>query len=83
MQQQAAYQAVRKPLLVMQDRANGWSGRGHDGSNSKELAAVQAAIEELLSKNELNGPVYEDLLRLKGLHARLLHRRAPRSGFFG
>jgi MoxR-like ATPase len=83
MQQQAAYQAIRKPLLVLQERVNERSGPEPDGAGNKELTAVEAAIEDLLARNELNGPVYEDLLRLKGLHARLLHRRERRSGFLG
>jgi MoxR-like ATPase len=79
LQQQAAYHSVRKPLLVLQQRAESAS----DGLAKKDLAAVQTAIEDLLSHNELNGPVYEDLLRLKGIYARLLQESKPRSGFFG
>jgi MoxR-like ATPase len=75
MQQQAAYQATRKPLVVLQQRA--------DGESRHELAAVQKAIEDLLSKNELNGPVYEDLLRLKSIYSRALSQSKPRSGYFG
>ena len=50
---------------------------------AKTLAAVQKAIEDLLGKNELNGPVYEDLLRLKSMYARCLGQSRPRSGHFG
>jgi MoxR-like ATPase len=79
LQQQAAYQAVRQPLLVLQER----TAARTDGSARKDLAVVQKAIEDLLAKNELNGPVYEDLLRLKGIHAQLLRRSQPASGYFG
>jgi MoxR-like ATPase len=75
MQQQAAYQATRKPLVVLQQRA--------ESQSRPDLAAVQKAIEDLLGKNELNGPVYEDLLRLKSIYSRALSQSKPRSGFFG
>jgi MoxR-like ATPase len=83
MQQQAAYDAVRQPLLLLEHTADERRGHASNGQTKKDLAAVQTAIEDLLSKNELNGPVYEDLLRLKGIYARLLHQSKPRSGFFG
>jgi MoxR-like ATPase len=83
MQQQAAYQAVRKPLLVLQQQADERKDQIPDGQSRKDLAAVVKAIEDLLGKNELTGPVYEDLLRLKSIHARCLSRSQTRSGFFG
>ena len=83
LQQQAAYHEVRKPLLLLQQQADERLGQPSNHQSKKELAAVRMAIEDLLSKNELNGPVYEDLLRLKGIYARLLHQSKPQSGFFG
>jgi MoxR-like ATPase len=83
MQQQAAYQRVRKPLLVLQQQTNALKGESTEGQSQKAIAAVQAAIEDLLGKNELNGPVYEDLLRLKSIYVRALSQARPQSGFFG
>jgi hypothetical protein len=40
-------------------------------------------MEDLLKRNELNGPVYEDLVRLKELHNRYLHGARSRPGVFG
>jgi MoxR-like ATPase len=79
LQQQAAYQEVRTPLLVLQQRADAL----RDGQPKKTLAEVRKAIEDLLANNELNGPVYEDLLRLKSTYVRLLGRTQPQSGHFG
>jgi MoxR-like ATPase len=82
-QQQAAYQSVRKPLLVLQQQASEPNGNVPEGQAKKLLLAVQQALEDLLGKNELNGPVYEDLLRLKNIHARLMSQSKTRTGFFG
>jgi hypothetical protein len=83
MQQQAAYQSVRKPLLVLQQQTNALKGESTESQSQKAIAAVQRAIEDLLGKNELNGPVYEDLLRLKSIYVRALSQARPQSGFFG
>ncbi len=83
MQQQAAYHGVRTPMLLLQQQTDERTGQASNGQSKQDLAAVQMAIEDLLSKNELNGPVYEDLLRLKGIYARLLHQSKPHSGFIG
>ncbi len=83
MQQQAAYRSVRTPLLLLHQQADERMTQSSNGQTQKDLAAVRMAMEDLLSKNELNGPVYEDLLRLKGLHARLLHQSQSRCGPLG
>jgi hypothetical protein len=83
LQQQAAYQSVRQPLLVLQQMAERSDERLSDNELKKRLAAVQKSMEDLLSKNELNGPVYEDLLRLKSIYSRYQNRTKPRSGFLG
>ena len=46
------------------------------------LRQIRAAMEDLLKHNELNGPVYEDLVRLKHLHNRYLHGARSRPGAF-
>ena len=81
--QQAAYEPVRRPLLVLQRQADEGEGRLTEKDVRARLAAVQLAMEDLLARNELNGPVYEDLLRLKNIHARYVHRAQPRPGHFG
>lgn len=74
LQHHAAYQPARKPLLLLLDP-------NHGGFKPK-LSAVRKAIEEMLQKNELNGPVHEDLLRLKNIHARLTNDQQTESGHF-
>jgi MoxR-like ATPase len=83
MQQQASYAKVRKPLLVLQQAADESKGDLTTKEAKSRLSAIKNAIEELLSKNELNGPVYEDLIRLKNLHARYLTHSQPRTSYFG
>ncbi len=83
LQQQAAYHPVRQPLLVLQEQADRTDEKLSDRQLKTRLAAVQQAMAELLNKNELNGPVYEDLLRLKNLYARYLNRSKTRPGYFG
>jgi MoxR-like ATPase len=82
-QQQAAYQSVRQPLLVLQRQAEGRDERLSDNELKRRLAEIQRSMEDLLGKNELNGPVYEDLLRLKSLYSRYQNQARPRPGFFG
>src|SRR5262249_31593479 len=60
LQQQAAYEAVRQPLLLLQQQADKTNKRLPDNELRTRLAGVQKAMEDVLSKNELNGPVYED-----------------------
>ena len=83
LQQQAAYAPVRQPLLVLQRQANQGEERLSDRQIRVRLAEAQKAMEDVLSKNELNGPVYEDLLRLKSIYARYLKQATPPPGYFG
>jgi MoxR-like ATPase len=80
-QQYAAYEPVRRPLLVLEKEA---AEAGLIGSMETEvrLRQIRAAMENLLRHNELNGPVYEDLVRLKHLHNRYLHGVRSRPGVF-
>lgn len=66
-QQHAAYRPVRQPLLELAARCAAAAPR----EVAPLTAAVRRAIEELLRKNELNGPVHEDLIRLEHAHATL------------
>ena len=47
------------------------------------LRQIHAAMEDLVKRNELNGPVYEDLVRLKHLHNRYRHAIGSASTAFG
>jgi MoxR-like ATPase len=83
LQQQAAYQPVRQPLLVLQQQADQVEEGLSDNELKQRLDTIHKAMEDLLSKNELNGPVYEDLLRLKGIYSRYVSRAKSRPSFFG
>jgi len=80
--QHAAYQPLRQATMALKA---GWEA-GVDGLSTVELQhrmqAVQARMEDVLKRQELNGPVYEDLVLLKNLYydyqRRLSQRRAGR-----
>ncbi len=80
-QQHAAYEPVRRPLLLLEKHA-GDVGRLGRVEIEGRLQQVRAAMEDLLKHNELNGPVHEDLVRLKHLHNRYLHGARSRPGTF-
>ena len=70
MAQYGAYGRVRKPILALASEL----AAGVDGLTSHDLrgrmAVVESRLSDLLTRHELNGPVYEDLLLLKSIHAR-------------
>ncbi len=78
-QQHAAYEPVRRPLLVLEKQADD-AGRLGRVETEARLQRIRTAMEDLLKHNELNGPVYEDLVRLKHLHNRYLHGARSRPG---
>lgn len=79
--QYAAYEPVRHPLLLLEKQAEDAGRLGRLEVESR-LRQIRAAMEDLLKHNELNGPVYEDLVRLKHLHNRYLHGVQSRTGLF-
>jgi MoxR-like ATPase len=81
-QQHAAYEPVRQPLRRLEAQAEDVGRLGRVEVEGR-LRQVRAAMEDLLRRNELNGPVYEDLVRLKSLHNRYLHGAQSRLGAFG
>jgi MoxR-like ATPase len=83
MAQYAAYLPVRQPILQLKRELDAGLHGLMPAATRQRLAAVQRRIEEVLQKNELNGPVYEDLILLKSIYARYqnhLDRRQPGSG---
>jgi MoxR-like ATPase len=77
--QYAAYLPARKPILELKQEAEAGLRGLTTVEVRRRLAGVQRLTEEVLQKNELNGPVYEDLLLLKSIYARYqnhLDRRA-------
>jgi MoxR-like ATPase len=80
--QHAAYEPVRRPLLALERQAED-VGRLGRVEVERRLRQVRSAMDDLLQQNELNGPVYEDLVRLKNLHNRYLHGARTGSGVFG
>lgn len=69
MQQYAAYQPVREPILRLQEEAQAGLESLTASVLKTRLPEIQQIMTELLKHHELNGPVYDDLLRLKHLHA--------------
>jgi hypothetical protein len=72
--QLASYAKVRPPVGNMKRELQA----GIDGLSraevEKRLRAIEEAIEGTMKRTELNGPVYEDLVVLKSLHARYRRR---------
>lgn len=69
LQQYAAYRAIRAPILLLVEEEQRASGLTPAEMRAKQ-AAVRAAIDALAVGQELSGPVYEDLVRLKHLYGR-------------
>jgi MoxR-like ATPase len=80
-QQYAAYEPVRGPLLLLEKQADD-AGRPGRVEIEGRLQRIRVTMEDMLKNNELNGPVYEDLVRLKHLYNRYLHGAQSRSGAF-
>jgi MoxR-like ATPase len=80
-QQHASYEPIRGPLLLLEEQADG-AGRLGSVEIEGRLRQIRAVMEDLLKHNELNGPVYEDLVRLKHLHNRYLHGARTRPATF-
>ncbi len=70
--QHAFYEPVRSPLLRLEKEAEDLGRLGRMEIEGR-LRQIRTAMENLLKHHELNGPVYEDLVRLKHLHNRYLH----------
>ena len=67
-QQHASYASIREPLRQLESSLS--APETLDVQDLKEkLKQVKGHIKDLLEKHELNGPVHEDLLRLKILYA--------------
>jgi MoxR-like ATPase len=69
-QQYSAYEVSREPILALHRQAESGFGGLSTSEMRRRTGAVKQAIEQLVNKHELNGPVYEDLLRLKQLYSR-------------
>ena len=81
-QQHGAYEPVRRPLLLLEERAVDARAARACGARGR-LRVIRAAMTDLLQHHELNGPVYEDLVRLKHLHNRYMHGARSHSGALG
>jgi MoxR-like ATPase len=80
-QQHAAYEPVRDRLSLLEAQVDDAPGLGRV-EIERRLREIRAVMENLLKHNELNGPVYADLVRLKHLHNRYLHGARSRPGAF-
>ena len=77
LQQNAAYAPIRAPFLQLEAEVAQPESMA-TAELQRRQREIRTALQTLLEKHELNGPVHEDLLRLKMLHARcqqtLIHR---------
>ncbi len=69
MQQHAAYAPIRTPLLALERELAQAERLGASELLDKQRE-IKNRMQQLLERHELNGPVHEDALRLKILHAR-------------
>ena len=81
LEQHAAWQPSRRPILELEaNLAEGGLAACSSSELQQHLQAIRGLMEEVLRKHELNGPVYEDLVRLKNIYydvqQRLHHRRS-------
>jgi MoxR-like ATPase len=74
LEQLASYAKVRPPVAEMKRQLQDGGEALARGEIEKRLQAIEEAIEGTMKRTELNGPVYEDLIVLKNLHAS--YRRA-------
>jgi hypothetical protein len=72
--QLAAYAKIRPPVAEMKAELEAGVAGLARAEIERRLRAIEEAIEGTMKRTELNGPVYEDLVVLKSLHAR--YRRA-------
>jgi MoxR-like ATPase len=70
LQQYAGYRAIREPLLALVEAEQRISEPLSPAELRKRQASVRQAIDSLVVGQELSGPVYEDLVRLKHLFGR-------------
>jgi MoxR-like ATPase len=68
--QHAAYAPVRKPTLELRVLVESGLGHAATAEVRRRQGLVKARVDEVLARQERNGPVHEDLVLLKGLYAR-------------
>ena len=82
LQQHAAYRSSRQGVHRLQQHLPASLENLTTSDLQHHARHIQQLMRELLERNELNGPVYEDLLRLKHLYSRcqdhLSRRLRPR-----
>jgi len=81
--QYAAYLPVRQPVLHLRREQDAGGNHLTTVAVRQRLAKVQQRIEETLSKTELNGSVYEDLVLLKDIYVRYLDQLRQREQRLG
>ncbi len=65
--QLAAYEPAHRPVRELKRRLH---GSNTPAELERYRRSIEQAMEKLLDKHELNGPVHQDLILLKDLHAR-------------
>lgn len=69
LQQHASYASVRKPLLALEQAALQIETMSPADKQALRKKIV-SSLESLLKKHELNGPVHEDIIRLKLMYSK-------------
>lgn len=67
-QQFAAYEKTRAPIDELKQKHDAGLEHLNTAALRERMTDIEAQLERLLKKNELNGPLYEDLVLLKSLH---------------
>jgi MoxR-like ATPase len=78
--QLASYAKVRPPVTALKEELEAGIDALTKSDLEKRLRAIEGAIDATLKRAELSGPVYEDLVVLKSLHARYRFALDARQG---
>ncbi|MDI3291113.1 MoxR family ATPase [Polyangium sp. 15x6] len=74
--QHAAYAPLRAVVRELQDEAEATALGATTAELKRRVGKVQRAMEELLKRADLSGPIYDDLVLLKSLHEAYQRRLA-------
>ena len=69
--QRAAYEPIHAPIATLRRKVASEGVPSSASERKKKLGEVERLLDSTLKKSELGGAVYDDLLVLKDLHARL------------
>jgi len=70
MQQHGRHEPIRKRVRALRDELEKGLEGVPQATVRQRLAQVSSLLEEVVKKNELSGPVYEDVIHLKSIYSR-------------